>query len=94
MHIKALLNSYPVSVKGLFSFPGGSLTVASNVFVKLKELILFQFRHRHLYIPNRLITSIQSYAMSCNDERVSRSLRNVGTQLRNYNPSQHKSPEY
>jgi len=72
IHIKALLNSSLISAKGLFSFSGSSLTVASNVFVKLGKLVLFQIRRRHLYISNRLITGIKSYQTSYNDERVSR----------------------
>ena len=50
IHIKALLNSYVTSVKGLFSFPGSSLTVASNVFVKLRNSFYFRFG-ADIYIP-------------------------------------------
>jgi hypothetical protein len=69
LYRKAPFNSYLLSVKCVFSFPRGSLTVPSNVFVKLKELNLFQIRRQHLYISNRLITGIKSSATSCNDER-------------------------
>jgi hypothetical protein len=93
LYRKALFNSYLISVKCVCSFPRSSLTVPSNVFVKLKELKVFQIRRRRLYISNRLITGIKFSATLCNDEREGRSFLNVGTQLRNYSPSQSNSAE-